>query len=91
MSNTTKWRDKAEAQQEEYRRYTGQLIDEITVLVDALNEMRRELDRWRNVAAKLKQAVEIQTTVYTPDGFMSINGREAIQQFDLLDKQDIEE
>lgn len=91
MSNDTKTRDKLAKQQEEYRRYTGQLIDEITVLVDALYEMRRELDRWRDVAAKLKQAVEIQTNVYTPDRFMSLNGREAIQQFDLLDKQDIEE
>lgn len=91
MSDTEKWRDKAEAAQEEYRRYTGQLIDEITVLVDALYEMRRELDRWRDLAAKLKQALEIQAVVYTPDGFMSMNGREAIQQFDLFDKQDIEE
>lgn len=63
----------------------------VDVLVDALNETRRELDRWRDLAAKLKQALEIQTVVYTPDGFMSINGREAIQQFDLLDRKDIEE
>jgi hypothetical protein len=63
----------------------------VDALVDALNETRRELDRWRDVAAKLKRAVEIQTTVYTPDGFMSINGREAIKEFDLLDRQDIEE
>jgi hypothetical protein len=63
----------------------------VDALVDALNETRRELDRWRDVAAKLKRAVEIQTTVYTPDRFMSINGREAIQQFDLLDRRDIEE
>jgi hypothetical protein len=63
----------------------------VDALVDALNETRRELDRWRDLAAKLKQAVEIQTSVYTPDGFMSINGREAIQQFDLLDRKDIEE
>ena len=63
----------------------------VDALVDALNETRRELDRWRDLAAKLKQAVEIQTSVYTPDGFMSINGREAIQQFDLLDRKDSEE
>jgi hypothetical protein len=63
----------------------------VDALVDALNETRRELDRWRDVAAKLKHAVEIQTSVYTPDRFMSINGREAIQQFDLLDRRDIED
>ena len=63
----------------------------VDALVDALSETRRERDRWRDLAAKLKQAVEIQAVVYTPDGFMSLNGREAIQQFDLLDKQDIEE
>jgi hypothetical protein len=63
----------------------------VDALVDALNETRRELDRWRDLAAKLKHAVEIQASVYTPDGFMSINGREAIQQFDLLDRRDIEE
>lgn len=65
--------------------------DIVDALVDALSETRRERDRWRDIAAKLKQAVEIQTMVYTPDGFMSLNGREAIQQFNFLDKQDIEE
>ena len=67
------------------------LPDVVDALVDALSETRRERDRWRDVAAKLKQAVEIQTVVYTPNAIMSLNGREAIQQFDLLDKQDIEE
>lgn len=63
----------------------------VDALVDALSETRRERDRWRDIAAKLKQAVEIQTTVYTPDGFMSITGRDAIKEFDLLDRKDIEE
>ena len=63
----------------------------VDALVDALNETRRELDRWRNVAANLKDALEIQTIVYTPDKFLCISGREALKRFDLLDKQDIEE
>lgn len=63
----------------------------VDALVDALNETRRELDRWRDLAAKLKTAVEIQAVVYTPDGFMSITGRDAIKEFDLLDRKDIEE
>lgn len=63
----------------------------VDALVDALNETRRELDRWRDLAAKLKMAIEIQAVVYTPDGFMSINGRDAIKEFDLLDRKDIEE
>lgn len=63
----------------------------VDALVDALNETRRELDRWRDLAAKLKMAVEIQAVVYTPDGFMSITGRDAIKEFDLLDRKDIEE
>lgn len=58
-------------------------------LIDELHDVRRRMYAWQMLAHDLKSALEIQCTVYTPDGFMSIAGRDAINKLEKLQAKEL--
>ena len=63
-------------------RHNSQLMQEI-------HDLRRRMYAWQMVAYDLSAALSIQCTVYTPDCFMSITGREALQKFEQLQTKEL--
>jgi hypothetical protein len=63
-------------------RHNSQLMQEI-------HDLRRRIYAWQMVAHDLNAALSIQCTVYTPDGFMSITGRDAVSKFEELQAKEL--
>ena len=66
------------------------LIDNHTSrLIDELHDVRRRMYAWQMLAWDLKSALDIQCTVYTPDRFMCVTGREALDKFEELQAKEL--